>query len=102
MIEFEETYKTAVIATCNITEDDNSALSEMRKNGNSRILEREGHGFIIKLRNPDGETDQYINWFEELSEELNNILYQAQRNGFMCVEIDIDGTPVEGAPTFEW
>lgn len=99
VIRFDETYKTAAISTCHMTETDSKQLSIIAQEDCSMVAVRPT-GFFVKLF--DGEQEPQSNAREELSDSLNALLIEAARQGFRCIEFDCDADEVEGATQFEW
>ncbi|MCQ1058385.1 hypothetical protein LRP52_23970 [Photobacterium sp. ZSDE20] len=93
---FQETYTTVVISTSHISEEDSKQLGIIADEECSLVAGRDT-GFFVKLYQEPED-----NFREVFSDSLNDLLTEAARQGFRCIEFDRDADNLAGAKTFQW
>ena len=108
-----EIEKMLVLSTAHATEDDINNLCSMEKQDYPYTRFQTGYGVMIAVISdmelPERENSiNFIKdgknpaWCKNFSKEFIEILRIAKENGCTWVNLDRDGTEIEGLTTFDW
>lgn len=93
-LNFTETYRTAAISINHLNDMDQLVLQKMMEGPTSLVAERP-NGYFIKLHK---EADN--NAHDGFTKGLQTILVSAAKQGFECIEVDLDAVEVKGVATY--
>ncbi|MEZ8292334.1 hypothetical protein AB6D11_00625 [Vibrio splendidus] len=93
-LNFTETYRTAAISINHLNDMDQILLKKMMEGPTSLVAERPA-GYFIKLHK-----NAERNAHDGLTKGLQTILVSAAKQGFECIEVDLDAVELNGAATY--
>lgn len=95
---FTEHYRTACACTNHITEEDTHVLDRMLSQDCSMVAKRPT-GYFIKLYEHE---DDSSNYYPAVSDAFNQLLLEAAKQGYRCLELDGAANDIDKAPCFDW